>query len=111
MDKQDFIRRCFVYELEYLGYERYFHRGLICVKGMSISFLPNNHIVHSALKRFRSIAHSIFPEGPYDPPEWIQKQVRKQIAIELLDSWMEEESDYDERVWFEIEKNLEKTRI
>jgi hypothetical protein len=41
----------------------------------------------------------------------MEQRVRNQAAIELLDSWMRDESGYDEEAWPGIKKAIEENRM
>lgn len=40
-----------------------------------------------------------------------EQKKKNQAAIKLLDSWLQEESDYDTRVWPQVKKAIEENRL
>lgn len=49
----------------------------------------------------------------WDPPENILpvQRIKNEIAIRLLQTWLTDESDYDEKAWALVKKAIEENRL
>jgi hypothetical protein len=49
----------------------------------------------------------------WEPPEAIPpvRRIKNEIAIRLLQTWLADESDYDEKAWTLVKKTIEENRL